>query len=129
MFNGPPGLLNTLLNVPRDSMNIFVFIIYTGFVTFASLRPMDSATLGDWDKVGHLVLYFIFALLGYRVVSNPRHYLYLCTGIVVYSGLMEVAQSFMPGRMMSAYDLLANAVGVAIAIIITKVLFISAKNI
>ena len=109
-------------------MNIFVFIVYTGFVTFASLRPMDSVALGNWDKSGHLVLYFIFALIGYRVVSNPRHYLYLCFGIVIYSGLMEVAQSFMPGRMMSIYDLLANAVGVAIAMIFTRMLF-SAKNI
>ena len=104
-------------------MNIIVFLIYTGFVTFASLRPMDSATLGNWDKAGHLVLYFIFALVGYRVVSNPRHYLYLCIGIVIYSGLMEIAQSFMPGRMMSAYDLLANAVGVAIAMVFTRMLF------
>ena len=109
-------------------MNIIVFLIYTGFVTFVSLRPMESVAMGNWDKVGHLVLYLIFALIGYRVVSNPRHYLYLCICIVVYSGLMEVAQSFMPGRMMSGYDLLANAVGVAIAMIFTRMLF-SAKNI
>ena len=109
-------------------MNILVFLIYTGFVTFVSLRPIDGAALGNWDKVGHLVLYLIFALLGYRVVSNPKHYLYLCIGIVIYSGLMEVVQSFLPGRMMSGYDLLANAIGVAIAIIFTRMLF-TAKNI
>jgi VanZ family protein len=109
-------------------MNILVFIIYTAFVTYASLRPMNSVDIGSWDKVGHLVLYFVFAMLGYRIVSNPRYYLYLCIGIVAYSGLMEVAQSFMPGRMMSVYDLLANAVGVAMAMVLTRMLF-SAKNI
>ncbi len=109
-------------------MNIIGFLVYTGFVTYASLRPMDGITTGNWDKVGHLALYFVFALLGYRVVSNPRHYLVLCVGIVAYSGLMEIAQSFTPGRMMSAYDLLANAIGVAIAMIFTRILF-SAKNI
>jgi VanZ family protein len=109
-------------------MNILVFIIYTFFVTYASLRPMDGVTIGNWDKVGHLVLYFVFAMLGYRLVSNPRYYLYLCVGIVAYSGLMEIAQSFMPGRMMSLYDLLANAVGVVLAIVLTRMLF-NAKNI
>ena len=109
-------------------MNIIVFLIYTGFVTFASLRPMDSAVLGDWDKAGHLVLYFVFALLGYRVVAKPKHYLYLCIGIVAYSGLMEIAQSFIPGRQMSAYDLFANALGVGLAMVLTRMLS-SAKNI
>jgi len=102
-------------------MNIIVFLIYTAFVTFASLRPMDSGALGDWDKLGHLGLYFVFALLAYWVTSKPRYYAYLCMGIVAYSGLMEVAQSFMPGRVMSAYDLLANALGVAVAMGLTRV--------
>ncbi len=104
-------------------MDRLIFIAYTGFVAFVSLRPMNDIAVGDWDKVGHLVVYFIFALLGYRVVSKLEHYFYLCIGIVVYSGLMEVAQSFLPGRMMSGYDLLANAVGVAIAMIFARALF------
>lgn len=109
-------------------MNILTFIIYTCIVTFASLRPMDGIAIGGWDKIGHLTLYFVFALLGYRIVSKRRHYVFLCIGIVAYSGLMEVAQSFMPGRMMSAYDLLANAAGVVIAMVCTRML-LSAKSI
>ena len=84
---------------------------------------MDGVAIGNWDKMGHLTLYFVFALLGYRVVSKSSHYLFLCIGIVVYSGLMEVAQSFMPGRMMSAYDLLANTAGVVIAMVFANMLF------
>lgn len=114
--------LRDALNADRESMNILAFTIYTCLVTFASLRPMDGIAIGNWDKIGHLTLYFLFALLGYRVVSNPRHYLFLCIGIVVYGGLMEVAQSFMPGRMMSAYDFIANAAGVVIAMVFTRML-------
>lgn len=99
-----------------------VLVFYTAFVTFASLRPMNSASFEPWDKLGHLVLYGIFAMLGYRVFRQPRAYLSVCIAIVVYSGLMEVVQSFMPGRVMSGYDLLANGVGVLLgAAIITKV--------
>jgi VanZ family protein len=108
-------------------MNIVAFIIYTGFVTYASLRPMDGVSIGNWDKIGHLTLYFVFAVIGYRMVSKPKHYLFLCIGIVVYGGLMELAQSYMPGRMMSAYDVLANTAGVVIAMVFTKMLF-SAKS-
>lgn len=98
-----------------------VFIFYTVFVTFASLRPMNSASIGHWDKLGHLLLYGFFAILGYRVFRQPRAYLSVCIAIVFYSGLMEVLQSFMPSRMMSGYDLLANGLGVLLgAIIATK---------
>jgi VanZ family protein len=104
-------------------MNIAVFVLYTYFVAYASLTPMDSGPLGPWDKVGHLLIYAVFAWLGHRLVSNARHYLYLCTGIIIYSGLMEVAQSYIPGRMMSSYDFLANTVGVFIGALLSRTLF------
>lgn len=109
-------------------MNILVFILYTAFVTWGSLRPMETTSLEPWDKVGHLVLYAIFALLGCRIIANQRQYFYLCAGMVAYSGLMEVAQSFSPGRAMSIYDLLANIAGVGLGAAIAKWLF-RAKNI
>jgi len=117
-----------LLNPSRNNMNSLVFLAYTAFVTYASVRPMDSASLEPWDKVGHLVLYSIFALLGSRIVTNQRQFLYLCAGIIVYSGLMEIVQSFIPGRVGSAYDLLANSIGVIAGAAIAKWVF-RAKNI
>ena len=54
---------------------------------------MDSAPLEPWDKVGHLVIYSIFALLGCRVIYNRQQFIFLCVGIIAYSGLMEVVQS------------------------------------
>jgi VanZ family protein len=46
---------------------------------------------------------------------SRRHYVYVCIGIVAYSGLLEIAQLLVPGREMSAFDLLANTLGVALA--------------
>jgi VanZ family protein len=109
-------------------VNKVVFILYSIFTTFVSLRPMNSVTLEPWDKVFHLILYSVFAVLGYRVSKEPKQFIYICIGIVIYSGLMEVAQSFMPGRVMSAYDLLANTIGVLLGAVIVKKMF-SAKNI
>lgn len=102
-------------------MNFLSFMIYTALISYASLRPTASSTIDNWDKVAHVVAYFIFALIGYRLVSSRRHYLYLCLGIMVYGVLMELGQSYMPGRMMSIHDVLANCVGVAIAVVFTRV--------
>ena len=109
-------------------MSLLIFLTYTGFVAYVSLRPMGGASLENWDKVGHVAIYLVYALIGYHLASGRRQYLYICAGIFVYSGLMEIAQSFMPGRMMSVYDLLANAVGVSMAIVFTRALF-GVKNI
>lgn len=109
-------------------MNILNFLIYTVFITYVSLRPKSGVSIENWDKVGHMLAYFIFALVGYRVVSESKQYMFLCFGIVIYGGLIEVAQSYVPGRMMSAYDILANTLGVAIALIFTRMVF-RAKNI
>jgi VanZ family protein len=46
------------------------------------------------------------------MLANKRYYLYLCLGIIIYSGLIELGQSYVPGRDMSALDLLANIAGV-----------------
>jgi len=116
------------LNVKRGIVNKVVFILYALFIAFVSLRPMNSATLEPWDKVFHLILYGVFSLLGYRASKEPKQFLYICTGIVIYSGLMEVGQSFMPGRVMSVYDLLANTIGVVLGAAIAKKVF-SANNI
>jgi len=109
-------------------VNKVVFILYAVFIAFVSLRPMNSATLEPWDKVFHLILYGVFSLLGYRASKEPKQFLYICIGIVIYSGLMEVGQSFMPGRVMSVYDLLANTIGVVLGAAIAKKVF-SANNI
>jgi VanZ family protein len=52
------------------------------------------------------------------MLANKRYYLYMCLGIVAYSGLIELGQSYIPGREMSAFDLLANIVGVALGALV-----------
>lgn len=101
-------------------MKTFIFFGYAAFVAFLSLRPMNSSSIEPWDKPFHFVLYGIFAWLGYRLLQTQRQYLYLCVGIVAFSGLMEVLQSFMPGRVMSVYDLLANTLGVTLGALLAS---------
>lgn len=89
-----------------------IFLVYAVSIGFISLRPADGVALEPWDKPMHFAVYAIFAILGYRVVRTRRQYIVLALAIIVYSGLLEIGQSFMPGRVMSGFDLLANALGV-----------------
>jgi VanZ family protein len=90
----------------------FFFTSYALLIAVVSLLPAGGALVGSYDKSAHLIIYTIFAALAYRLGLTGRRYVYLCIGIIVYSGLLEVGQSFVPGREMSALDLLANTLGV-----------------
>lgn len=90
------------------------FVCYAVLVAFLSLQPGDGSIVGPFDKLAHFVTYGIFAILAHSMHLSARHFVLVCIGIVGYGGLLEVAQSFVPGREMSALDLFANALGVAI---------------
>ncbi|MCB1704813.1 MAG: VanZ family protein [Halioglobus sp.] len=98
-----------------------IFGGYTALVAFASLLPAGGALVGSYDKSAHLLIYAIFATLAYRLRLSRRHYIGVCIGIIAYSGLLEVGQSFVPGREMSALDLLANTLGVSLGVLVCRV--------
>ena len=102
-------------------MQNLIFVAYAGIVAAMSLRPGTDTSIDPLDKIVHLLVYYIFAVFGYRALRNKRYYPYLCLGIIVYGGLLELGQSYIPGRDMSAYDLLANTVGVLLgAAVVTR---------
>ena len=103
------------------NMNQLIFILYGLFITFVSLRPSVAASgLEHSDKAMHFIAYAVFTVLGYRAVKQPQYFMYVCIAIVAYSGAMELAQSFMPNRFMSIYDLLANTLGVTFSYVLCK---------
>jgi VanZ family protein len=95
-------------------MHAIALLVYAVIVTVTSLLPGGASDLDQLDKLVHLLVYYIFAVLAYRALDNKERYAYVCLGIIVYSALLEVGQSYVPGRLMSGYDLLANILGVAL---------------
>ena len=86
-------------------------IVYGLLVTGLSLQPGGVASVGAYDKVAHFFTYAVFAVLAWYALRIKRGYWILCLILLGYSAALEVAQSFIPGRMMSAMDLLANGLG------------------
>lgn len=97
-----------------------IFAAYIALITAMSLRPANTMAIEPWDKLFHLLIYAIMALLAWRCVGSNRAYLWLCGLILVFSAVMEWGQSFMPGRVMSAWDLLANTIGVVAGMLLVK---------
>lgn len=95
-------------------MHPIAFLVYAVIVAAGSLSPGGDARFASLDKIVHLLVYYIFAVLGYRALQNKRRYPLLCAVIVAYGAVLELCQSFVPGREMSLYDLVANIAGVAL---------------
>jgi len=96
-------------------VNRLVVFLYTIFVAVVSLSPGTGASIDPWDKLAHFVTYAIFTALVWGITGYGRRFIVACLCIVLYGGVIEIAQSFLPGRVMSGYDFLANTLGVFIA--------------
>jgi len=62
-----------------------------------------------WDKGNHVLAFLVLTVLGGR--AYPNHIAIILVGAVLYGGLIEVLQSFIPYRSAEWADLAADAVG------------------
>ena len=91
-------------------------------ITYLSLSPSPKLTASN-DKVGHFIAYGTLMLnLGILVVGNRKKLIQAAVFVLIYGGLMEFGQYFVPGRSVSALDLLANTGGVLIGVLLTLIL-------
>ncbi len=106
-----------------------VTICYAGFIFYLSSRPwkgLPSFPLSD--KLFHIVLYSIlgalllWSLRTTRLKGTP-HIGYAALLAAAFYGLTdEIHQLFVPGREFSFFDLLADAAGAAIGVMVATTL-------
>lgn len=91
-------------------------------ITYLSLSPSPKITASN-DKVGHFIAYGTLMLnLGLLTVENRKYLWISAVFAFIYGGLMEFGQYFVPGRSVSALDLLANTGGVVIGFLLTLII-------
>jgi len=92
-----------------------LLIVVLVVVVWASLKPTGSTIAGS-DKIAHFLAYA--ALSGLGLLSFGR--VWFQAGFVVFclllGGTMEIMQGMLPHRVMGWDDMLANALGVAVAV-------------
>ena len=82
-------------------------------VVTLSLLPRDAMPTPDiWDKVSHGLAYGALAVAGGIGYRSSRALILVALGLLLLGAALELAQSALPDRIASLYDVLANAIGI-----------------
>lgn len=102
------------------------------YATYASLAPEVSGAQVIPDKLAHAILYLVLTSLSLLAAvwrpgrpagsGQPARAWAVGGAVLVFGMLLESAQSLVPARQVDATDVLANAVGILVAITLWRVL-------
>lgn len=88
-------------------------------IAYLSLTPVAAVTVGN-DKISHFLAYSVLMTnLGLVALPSRKRLWFAVIAALCYGALMEAGQGFVPGRTLSFLDMLANATGVTIGVLIT----------
>jgi VanZ family protein len=107
-------------------------LVWMALIFTASSIPTSNfpdVSIFRYDKLIHLVIYGVLGFLMHRALSRQSHFPLLARWAALWSVLFcvlygvtdEFHQSFVPGREMSGYDLIANTVGALLSALIVRV--------
>lgn len=103
--------------IHEDDKSKALFLIWSLLIALVTLVPQPSLLIGGvpthLDKVGHLVLFFVFAALAFRLRPewSSANYVTILFGVLVYSTVIEYLQLFVPGRFADPLDVVAGIAG------------------
>ena len=91
-------------------------------VALLSLVPA-AAPPGDYgiDKILHLFAFLALAAMPAVVLAETRPILLAALFLIIVGGGIEVAQSFIPGRVAAGLDLAMDVVGVVLGVALGRV--------
>lgn len=101
---------------PRTLPLLFVLALALLFALALRPAPEVMEMVESQDKIGHFVAFLFLALLGFA--AWPRRVLTVAAILLLYGVAMEVGQSFTEHRHGDAWDWVADALGVAAALLV-----------
>jgi VanZ family protein len=107
-------LLASALRSPRPWQLLLCVLLVA--VCFLALTPAPPKTIDlGWDKLNHTGAFAALTLSGcFAFPDSRRAMLVLLFSLLALGGLIEILQSYVPGREGDWYDLLADALGMAV---------------
>ena len=92
--------------------------LFLGIGILSLIPPSSVIELGEHDKLNHFIAYLILAL-NWCFIKNTRGFFFLGLLICICYGLsLEYLQGYVPGRVPSWLDAVANAGGVLIGFVL-----------
>jgi VanZ family protein len=113
--------MNWIENNQKVVFLSFITVI-VGITVLSLMPPISKINLNEKDKIGHFVAYTVLTINGLMIRKYQSKKMWLLFAFILYGGLMEFLQGFVPGREVSALDLVANTSGVLIGLLFDKVL-------
>ena len=109
--------MNSLLNIIRKMS----FVVCLLSITMLSLSPSDAVPqVGGYDKIVHCLSYLFLSFCFWAGFQKARPVWLMLVLLVLFGVLIEVFQSFVPGRLMSFWDSVANGLGVLIGYVLFR---------
>lgn len=94
-------------------------LLILGGIAYLSLTPTETLVVGS-DKLGHFIAYSaLMANVGFLVLPNKDKLLQGMILCVLYGVIIEIIQYYIPGRVMSGWDVVANTIGVVTGALFT----------
>jgi VanZ family protein len=91
-------------------------------VSVLSLTPSDALPAIDvWDKLQHVLAYLTLTITAAVAFPGKRLLPWLAVGLLVLGCVLEATQAFVPGRVAAVDDVVANAIGVGLGLVIAHV--------
>ncbi|MEM7173324.1 MAG: VanZ family protein [Pseudomonadota bacterium] len=111
--------LRTLTNLHVSYSRLGFWFCLIAIVVLSLLPGKIAIGLHFWDKLNHVLAYFVLASLvsyGYTTVSGSegtkrRILVWQFLALSLLGGLLELGQAVLPGRVVSGGDILANCIG------------------
>lgn len=127
-----PQRIRNLLDKKGEQIYKIIFVLYTVFLFTVTLMPLNAFDSGqrgwlsffkfdNFDKVVHALLFFLFTGIIHLTFRLKKIYSFT---IAVLTGiLIEILQySLSLGRTFDLYDILFNAIGITVMIILIMLL-------
>lgn len=101
---------------------LFLFLI-TASIYFSLKQPAgDIPEIFAADKIIHLIAYFALMLSVDFSFRTGHAFIWKGLTVIFYSAMMEVGQSYVPGRESSMLDIIANIAGVLLYLLCAALL-------
>lgn len=115
-------IIKTLL---KDNI-LYIAIIITFIIAYLSLIKVGKQpiTVKYLDKIEHGIAYATLALSWLLALKNKVKIATIIIGCIIYGTIIEVLQGTITNyRTADFYDIIANSIGILIALLIFKVFF------
>ena len=91
-------------------------------IAYLSLTPTETIVVGN-DKISHFIAYSVLMVnVGLLTYFNRKKFIIGIILSILFGVVIEIIQHFVPGRVMSSGDVVANTLGVFIGVLFTIIL-------